>query len=716
MPPVVTIHRSVLNPPDLAPRHEVQALSALSLLPMLAKVDRLGPRRPPALISAFMAWPRDRFVTDSFGLNPYGPEWAQAGVVRDHAATIAMGSRPTDRRMAGAHAEVDEEIANATALLHTILGGKYTLLTMAQLSGTGYEGLHYDRESSWSRGFNIIVGDTTIDRVAFWNSRIGVDDYQRRNIIAVHVNRSHLDNAEFVATLARFISLWNTSRSQSGGSFATLRSSSVSSEELQPVASALGKLSVHASVETFTSVIDCTPRVLKRAHIRPRHDQRFTDSRVPFVPARPPHLGAGGSVSTWLNGGGWTSHIRVQREGRGGRRQAVHRVPLPRRWQAAQSVAGSAIAKPALDGALRLVVRGDQKPEVLSFTDDDGAFIATMFRPREYLWTSDVRGSRLPQPEAVRTQISSAGRHLLGFLNRLRGLEAAYNVLGDQFWKLVLHDMALPQEAYDDQKRASLAARLAKPIERHGLKTLSSDEDLEALADIVSRIVPNLKVPDDEQSFEWFLSMYRRTDEFKELGQDAGTTPEDTERQVVQKVEAELRERCSEGVLIQGYGWTCRRCLHRNWVSIDNVSGTVACIVCAGEERALAHFSWSFRLDEYVSAGIRERGLRGLVWALGSLNWQARDSFMFSPPLDLYRNEKHLTDADIACIIDGKFVVGEVKESGYNINKALTDKLILCGRIVRPDVLILACLDAKALPKVKKQVDRIYRYHGGRCT
>jgi len=56
----------------------------------------------------------------------------------------------------------------------------------------------------------------------------------------------------------------------------------------------------------------------------------------------------------------------------GGKRFIGFRCPEngePRRSPQAASTA-------PLDGALLLVVRGDQKPEVLSFTDDVGAFIA----------------------------------------------------------------------------------------------------------------------------------------------------------------------------------------------------------------------------------------------------------------------------------------------------------------------------------------------------
>ena len=95
-------------------------------------------------------------MTDSFGLNPWGPGWAQAELVRKHVRTIALG---TQTGAQPGH-EADEEVADATALLQLMCAYGYDPLTMAQLSGTGYEEVRYRRASAW-QAFNIIVGDAT---------------------------------------------------------------------------------------------------------------------------------------------------------------------------------------------------------------------------------------------------------------------------------------------------------------------------------------------------------------------------------------------------------------------------------------------------------------------------------------------------------------------------------------------------------------------------
>jgi hypothetical protein len=291
-------------------------------------------------------------------------------------------------------------------------------------------------------------------------------------------------------------------------------------------------------------------------------------------------------------------------------------------------------------------------------------------------------------------------------LNKLGSIRSASAIFEDEFWQAVFLDMAVPREVFDDTKRAELAARLKKPIQRDGPAFLATDADFESLAETVAQIAPELKMPVAKRNFNWFVEMYGERDEAKRR-RDPALTPADIERQIYQEVEEQLRWRCAEGVLIQGHDWKCPRCLHRNWSTVDALGAVLACEVCNRQEPISANFSWDFLLDGYVALGLRERGLRGLVWSLGSLSRSAKDSFLFSPPLDLIQGGVPLTDSDISCVVDNKFVIGEVKESDRKINDALGDRLISVARAVRPDVVILACLDPSSLLTVKRQTDRI---------
>lgn len=84
---------------------------------------------------------------------------------------------------------------------------------------------------------------------------------------------------------------------------------------------------------------------------------------------------------------------------------------------------------------------------------------------------------------------------------------------------------------------------------------------------------------------------------------------------------------------------------------------------------------------------------------------------MFAPQIELFTSEggedKVIGDLDIACIIDGKLHIGEVKESKSDINDELGNKLIELALLVRPDAVVLACSDFDASKRVLEQTVRI---------
>jgi hypothetical protein len=699
MPAVYTVHKSGDR---FTARHDVETLQTLSVLPMVASAERLGPQRRLRLVSAHLGWSADRFVTDSFGLNPHGPGWAQDPIVRKYVDTLVIGERPP-RYYA---AEADEEVGETNSLLEAMHRESDTTLTMAQLSGAGFGDVFFERSSRWTHGFNIVVGDTALDRIAFWNGRLGVDDYQRRNLIALRVPEAALEDAAFLSALVLFIARWSE-LSQGNSPFATIRSSSVPDERLRPLADALPHRNVHTSIERFSGPVECTPAsVDQRGLIRPGSDRRFIESVVPLTPERPAHLTRFGPMSSWLGSGGWTVHVQIKREDTGVIASSPSRFPLPRRWQAVRQICGAAVAKTTVHGNLRLFARGDEKPQPLTFTDDDASFIVRLFLSHQYLWRTDVRAAKIPKLPITHPRISSAGRHLAGFLRRLGDLHTAFEVLGSQFCKFVFEDMAMPRAIVDDEKRRRLALLLKKRIENARLEKLETVEDFELLANVVSRIAPDLKTPRGMRAYDWFVEMYRRTDESKRHASER-LSEDEIEQELQKAVAFQLRLLCADGVLTQGYAWRCPFCLHNNWATVEALKRLLACEVCGRGHRIPPNLTWSFVLDGYIAKGLRERGLRGLIWALGTLRWQARWSFMFAPPLDLEIDGELRTDSDINCLVDGKFVIGEVKESDRSITDALGDKLIEVGRGVRPNVLVVACLDRTALPKVTKQAQRI---------
>jgi hypothetical protein len=82
-----------------------------------------------------------------------------------------------------------------------------------------------------------------------------------------------------------------------------------------------------------------------------------------------------------------------------------------------------------------------------------------MFIPYHYLTTTDPRNA-LPKTRGHSSPGIECRPTSSRPVEKLGTIRNAFDTLEDEFWKSVFRDMAIPREAFDDEKRAELAARL----------------------------------------------------------------------------------------------------------------------------------------------------------------------------------------------------------------------------------------------------------------
>src|SRR5262249_19236414 len=118
---------------------------------------------------------------------------------------------------------------------------------------------------------------------------------------------------------------------------------------------------------------------------------------------------------------------------------------------------------------------------------------------------------------------------------------------------------------------------------------------------------------------------------------------------------------------------------------------------------------WYYRLNSLVRAAHAEHGLLPVVLVLGQLLMEARSAFVFAPCLDLFENDdtSPVGDLDIAVILDGRFVIGEVKQSRELFDEATFNKMETIARRLLPDVLLFASLDREPTRLIMDQVARL---------
>lgn len=149
------------------------------------------------------------------------------------------------------------------------------------------------------------------------------------------------------------------------------------------------------------------------------------------------------------------------------------------------------------------------------------------------------------------------------------------------------------------------------------------------------------------------------------------------------------------GVFYRGHEWSCRHCSHRNWVSVDFLKDKIPCEVCRKDHQLPIDVALDFRLNEFFATCLREYDTVTVAWALSALRQESRSCFIFVPQTALYRNypenqgNKPDRELDVCCIVDGQFIIGEVKAGVNKISKRDIADLALAAQELGADVAIL---------------------------
>jgi hypothetical protein len=100
------------------------------------------------------------------------------------------------------------------------------------------------------------------------------------------------------------------------------------------------------------------------------------------------------------------------------------------------------------------------------------------------------------------------------------------------------------------------------------------------------------------------------------------------------------------------------------------------------------------------------QGVLGVIYALAAVASHSHGFFIFSPSLDLFHESTKGVwhEIDIACVAEGDFVIGEVKE-GF-VQKTAFDELADVAEVLLPQRAIIFL----PLEHAKKQWDELNKY------
>ncbi|MEJ2121086.1 MAG: hypothetical protein P8Z76_10320, partial [Alphaproteobacteria bacterium] len=564
---------------------------------------------------------------------------------------------------------------------------------------------------------------------------------QARIRSSLRIPEDRLDDEQFLLRLKDIIRLRGVRDYSSNQNVITLRSCSIDLDKLEKAAEILRKKNLFMIVRVVRhdSHDACVPAFSPSKpvslsygsalrSIETTESTEFTGNRFKVPAAEPWHIREA-PIPGSLRSGDWMIDLSVDRSVDHGRYSNLRHVwLLPRRLRLERTFGFERTTNQTWERAVQFlrVCRdgsitvphsiGDQAGTI-STPDDIDALRFGLCNDREWLPFNRSREvAPIGFPRYQFAQLSDKGRYALAVLEHFDSLSDAFAVLMNGYWREVLLRFgAVPAEkdpALREQLIRTLQKRLGSP---QGELVFRTEPQLERLAREAIRFG---RMVQNEQRF---LNYDDLKDKWLELVNDSvgdkSQTAEDDEDfyRNLKNLDASIQYLCQCEVLSQGREWRCRKCLNRNWVTIDSISRSLKCNVCGREELAPVSGPWHYRASPFLLAAYREHGVEAVIWTLWELWKHASRSFYFAPSMsvwDEYPDQpdvKPTAELDALVVVDGKLCLCEAKSSASLDSQGIA-KLTGIATKIRPDVLVVSCMEpgtkrfANAIQKLNENV------------
>jgi hypothetical protein len=715
---------------DFRIKSPIHALSCLSVLPAFGSRSwGFGPPRQPVVLDRYLSSPRNRFLAENFG---FLSECFGSGLIGGRFPSVfSCQTLISEEMLADPRLLKDANAVHLTSeaqIFETLssLGGPLTLAQLSEFFSPCLAGVGGLTDA----GTALFVGDSASDRVSFWNIHHRFEHVGFSEITALRVSTDRIDEPEFVEHLKRIIRNRGARGSFSGGnSPVTLVSCTLPVDRLEEIAARLrgGWLSVKVTAP-FSHAMSL-PRSIRQQTPYYRFGRfgeefgavgtsEFDDDRVVLPPVTPWHMKEAMPPAE-LRGGNWMVDLAIDRL-HGNSRFGGHYWQLPRRirlerafgveWEGVRHRDQRSI-RVVRNGQIAIPRQVDTGRIMLTTPSDVDALVSGICNWQEWLPFDPMRRDCPIGRERIRSaRLSDKGRYLVGILHRFEGLNDAFSVLMNKFWRDVLRQMGGVTQEKEAEKRAELIRTLRKRTKRlAGELSFSTDAQIDQLAREALRAGRLLGREPRFISYSALVELWARTkDDYFEAVPDEKEAA-DEKLEAADELDPSIQHLCQREVLFQGREWRCTACFNRNWVGINDLSQAMTCDVCRRSRPAPVSGDWQFKAHPFLIEAYRDQGTEAVIWALFTLWQSARSSFYFAPSLELWLDGGDLPDAEVdaVAVVDGQVFIIEAKSSSSIKESELGQLALVCERI-RPDVLLLACMDTTT-PKLQRAVEKLGR-------
>ena len=316
-------------------------------------------------------------------------------------------------------------------------------------------------------------------------------------------------------------------------------------------------------------------------------------------------------------------------------------------------------------------------------------------------------------------ETSDKGKYLRGVLELFGNLAFAREVFSNPYWRSVFDALSKNINA-EQHAHESIANKVTKWIRREGVLTGETSDAIKSLAAFIVDESKKLTLKQREFSFDKFMQVAKcfwkkekehisESDHASEMTMfDFGFGEEDVKRKLARLTQ--------QNIVQIGVKPRCPNCGMVHWYHVDDIGQHVTCQGCRSQFPLHPELTWHYRLNSLIHAAHALHGITPAVLVLGQLLEESKTSFLFSSSLNLLtftqdesseRWEK-AAEVDIACIQDGEFIIGEVKQSRGLFKANDFDTMAEIAERVKPNKILFSCIDSQEpTPSIINHIERI---------
>lgn len=620
--------------------------------------------------------------------------------------TYSSPSDAVTHALAGVGCSEYYPLTDATSLAEslTALSSHRNFTYPIQLCSIPKESLYQVDYDRLHEIFHVVIGDSPEDVAYYWNRPSITPQQSRTHLNQIWMPVSIASNSQLTAAICSWLQRWADPIGNGQGNIRFV-SLSLPLDQLQEIVRPLTcNLHLWHQVETLSAIQAPT---IANGNTRPPNKSEMDlyrgSSNDERINLQEPDILQGTVLNEyWMN----DIYIEFRPEKNPYSSENIFWWQLPRLNELAVQMFNrpSRILRSRYPSIL--MMRGASRLRIV-LPDDMQLFIMLTCMTNQGYDVSDARHNKnlLGRSPYYHAQRSDKGRYLSGIVELFGGLEQAKFIFEERFWRNIFNVLSGKPADKEANQFKEVKNAMIKHFKTNPAKFYESDKEMEWLSEFVLNFAHRLPLSSRDIDFHIFEEYAQ-----KEVS-DFNSSHPGTKQKEYSKPDliTALGGLTEKGVLLMGITAKCPTCGYRDWHHIDNVKQTLSCGGCNITFPIKPEIKWQYRLNSLVRVAYSEHGLLPVVLVLGQLLMKAESAFVFAPCLDLFEtmDGRSVGDLDIALVIDGKFVIGEIKESLGRFDPASFVTIENIARRLLPDAVIFSSLDREPNDRINREIARL---------